>query len=139
MARKDPKGDVRSQASKERGGDAGMGNNPGMRSGSDPNNQGSPDAVRTAVCSALSELFVRDDGWLRIVPSGDGKGLFAKWKFTRGVWQGHYVMGVSEVYQWDVAVLQLLRKVREVDAGQRRAAKDTAYLPIFDSDIHEPR
>ncbi len=85
------------------------------------------DGTRREACTALSELFLRMDGWLRVVPAGDGKTLYFKWKFTRGEWSGYYVMFVSLVWEWDKGIAGLRDKCDEVDQDARRPVKDKWY------------
>ncbi len=85
------------------------------------------DEYRRQACSSLSHLFMRTDGWLRAIPSEDGKQLFLKWKFTRGPWEQHYAMSVVPVWQWDLGIGYLLDKLEAIDLGIRKPTKDTWY------------
>lgn len=75
----------------------------------------------------VSELLLRDDGWLRIVPDTDGKTVWWKWKITRGKWAGYYVMCVGRVDQHPEAIAVMLHKLHQVDLGQARPSKDSYY------------
>ena len=88
---------------------------------------GTAEDERAAVCSALSHLFLRDDGWLRACPSTDGKRLYLRWKFTRGKWRGFYVMTCVAHWQWGPGCILLLDKCEQVDLGVRVPTKDTPY------------
>jgi len=75
----------------------------------------------------LRDLLLRDDGWLRIVPDGDQKTVWYKWKFTRGKWSNHYVMVRGEQYQHGLALSLLSKKLAGVDLGYDRPSQDRYY------------
>ena len=82
---------------------------------------------RRVACATLSHLFMRDDGWLRAVPTADGKSLYLKWKFSRGKFAGYYVMAVVEVWQWDYGLTLLADKLEAVDMDIKKPTKDTPW------------
>jgi len=75
----------------------------------------------------VAELLIRTDGWLRVVPDGDGKTVWWKWKFTRGRWSGYYVMAVGRVDQHAEAIAVMLHKLDKVDTGQDRPIQDRYF------------
>ncbi len=128
MAKRDPKGDVRTVSS-ERSGTAtasadGAGNSEYL-SAAVAKAAGPPD--RSEGIAALQELLLRNDGWLRASPDGNGKVCYIKWKFTAGPHAGYYVMVVSAPWEWDSSLEVLLRKIREVYFGTRRPTKDSYF------------
>ena len=76
---------------------------------------------------ALLDLLVRDDGWLRIVPHAHGAVVYYKWKFSRGKWQGYYLMWRDDHINPSEALCGLLGKLEAVDLGRSRPVKDTAF------------
>ncbi len=89
---------------------------------------------RAAAGPALSDLLMRDDGWLRAIPDGEGKTAYLKWKFTRGQFAGSYVMVVVQPWNWPDGFRMLETKILNCYAGIRKPTKDRDYLPIFDDD-----
>lgn len=88
----------------------------------------SPEQGRSETAlEALRDLYARDDGWLRIVPHGQGKTVYYKWKFTRGKWANHYVMYRDDDNRPFTSILSLESKVNDVDVGARRPALDSYY------------
>jgi hypothetical protein len=81
---------------------------------------------------ALSNLLVRDDGWIRAIPDGEGKSAYLKWKFTRGTFAGHYVMVVVDPWDWEDGFRMLEAKIRNCYAGNRKPTRDRAYDADFD-------
>lgn len=75
----------------------------------------------------LHELLIRDDGWLRVVPDGDGKVVWWKWKFVRGNHAGCYCMVRGFAHQHEEAMLILCKKLAYVDAGYERPTRDSYY------------
>jgi len=128
MTKRDPKGDVRTVPNDRRGSTAdpiGI-----VRSSEHPDlsvakETGPPD--RSSGIAALQELLLRNDGWLRASPDGNGKVCYIKWKFTGGPYAGCYVMVVSAPWEWDTSVELLLQKIREVYYGTRRPTKDNYF------------
>lgn len=88
-----------------------------------------PEAWRTAAWNAYATLDARTDGWLRHIPSGDGKQCYAKWKYTRGPHAGKYVMFQAPGGAWYEALVGLAYKVAKVDEGLLKPAHDTFYDP----------
>lgn len=80
------------------------------------------DTTPTAI---LQWLDSRTDGWFRLIPAGDGKQGYAKWKFTSGQWRGYYVMYVGPAGDVSGRLLGLAHKLGQVDRGDRRPAKDS--------------
>lgn len=78
-----------------------------------------------AASLALQHFLLRTDGWLRLIPAGEGKQSYYKWKFTAGQWRGYYVMYVATFADWCDGILGLEEKLADVDAGLRRPARDT--------------
>lgn len=74
---------------------------------------------------AFSALLLRNDGWLRVIPCGDGKLNYFKWKYNRGQHRGKYVMFVGAYSDWSGGLLGLYEKVTEVDTGTRKPALDS--------------
>jgi hypothetical protein len=103
------------------------GSRPSSGSFSDPAEVQAREAARRVACATLSLMLMRDDGWLRIVPSADGKTVYLKWKFIRGDHRGRYVMAVKDLWQWDEALSILAVKLQEVDEGKRKPVKDTMW------------
>lgn len=69
----------------------------------------------------------RDDGYLRIIPDGEQKFVYLKWKYTRARWIGHYCF-VSGEYHRIVALLDTLETILDrVDEGQYRPSRDRRY------------
>lgn len=81
----------------------------------------------TTALSALSILCSRYDGWLRVIPGGDGKNIFLKWKFSRGKHRNSYVWWT--VVDMDIlgGLWGLIGKLDLVDAGHLRPTPDTPY------------
>lgn len=127
MTRKDPKGDVRTSIGGRGSTAVGAALNGGPLHRGHSLAEAEQDENRRRGCSALSHLLLRDDGWLRISPAGDGKTVYLKWKYSRGPWRNHYVMAVGHIWAWDIAIELLERKVAEVDQGSRVPTKDTWY------------
>lgn len=75
----------------------------------------------------LASVLQRDDGWLRIVPDGDGKVIWWKWKFIHGKHAGHYVMVRGEQAQNVESLRVLARKLAQVDRGESRPTRDSYY------------
>lgn len=75
----------------------------------------------------LATVLCRDDGWLRVVPDGDGKVVWWKWKFTAGHYAGHYVMVRGEQDQHTQSLKLLARKLRSVDHGESKPTRDSYY------------
>lgn len=82
--------------------------------------------------AALCELLMRDDGWLRAIPDGEGKTAYLKWKFSRGRFAGHYVMVVIHPVDYRVGFTMLWDKIEDCYTGHRRPTKDRDYVPIID-------
>lgn len=78
---------------------------------------------------ALDALLLRSDGWLRLIPAGEGKLSYYKYKYATGPHRGKYVMYVAPYNNWVEGVLGLFEKVAEVDQGNRKPAMDTFYDP----------
>lgn len=78
---------------------------------------------------ALDALLLRNDGWIRLIPAGEGKLSYYKYKYTTGPHKGKYVMYVAPYNSWAEGVLGLYEKVGEVDLGTRKPALDTFYDP----------
>lgn len=88
---------------------------------------GSPAARDARLSSGMADLVMRDDGWLRLIPSRDGSLSYAKWKFTHGRHAGKYVM-VAVAHWNSMDLVPLLRdKLREVDAGLLRPTLDKYF------------
>lgn len=75
----------------------------------------------------MRDILLRTDGWLRVVPDENGKVVWYKWKFTRGTWQGHYVMVRGDQYQHGVSLRVLRGKLEHVDLGYARPTKDSYF------------
>lgn len=75
----------------------------------------------------LRYLAQRDDGWLRMVPSLDEHVVWLKWKFTRGIWEHHYVMVKVEAMRVGWGLELLVDKLRSVDAGEKKATYDRLF------------
>lgn len=86
---------------------------------------------------ALCELLMRDDGWLRAIPDGEGNTAYLKWKFTRGQFSGSYVMVVVRPWEHTMGFTLLLDKIRDCYEGLRKPTRDRDYLPILDEDKQE--
>lgn len=80
-----------------------------------------------AAFDALRDLYIRDDGWLRVIPQDAGKIVYYKWKFTAGPWRNHYVMYRDDENNPAKAFAALESKVHDVDVGTRRPALDVPY------------
>lgn len=76
---------------------------------------------------ALWCLWVRHDGWLRVVPDFTDQVLFMKWKITSGTYAGHYVMARVELADFALGVELLLDKLYRLDQGLFRPTLDTAF------------
>jgi hypothetical protein len=76
---------------------------------------------------ALQEMLIRDDGWLRVVPHERGAVTFYKWKFSRGPWQGYYLMYRDDRMNPSEALCGLVGKLEAVDLGRSKPVKDTAF------------
>ena len=91
----------------------------------------------SALTAAATERFLpnmrilctRHDGWLRVVPDRDTELVFWKWKFTRGIWSGYYIMVRCMYWEEALAVQLLVDKLLEVDAGYRNPTPDRPYEP----------
>jgi hypothetical protein len=92
------------------------------------------DGKTVLAVQALSNLLLRDDGWLRAIPDGEGKTAYLKWKFTRGQFAGTYVMVVVQPWNWEVGFRMLQGKIDNCYAGSRKPTPDRSYLPIFDDE-----
>jgi len=75
----------------------------------------------------LHTLLCRTDGWLRVVPDGDGKLVWWKWKFTAGKHAGCYAMVRGEQDQHTESLRVLARKLRAIDEGSSRPTRDSYY------------
>lgn len=75
----------------------------------------------------MATLLDRRDGWLRVVPDGDGKVVWWKWKFTTGPFAGHYAMVRGEQDQHTEAMQVLARKLRAIDHGTSKPTRDSYY------------
>lgn len=85
---------------------------------------GTLESHRAYTLFALGVLVDRADGWLRVVPERDGNSVFIKWKFTHGLWDGHYVLAVTTRFSIAAGFATLLEKLEDVDRGRRRPTKD---------------
>lgn len=74
---------------------------------------------------AFATILLRTDGWLRVIPCGDGKQSYFKYKFNQGRWRNHYVMYVASYTDWSGGLVGLWEKVSEVDQGTRKPALDS--------------
>lgn len=83
--------------------------------------------VGSAAIAALSDLLMRDDGWLRISPDGEGKVVYWKWKFTRGPHAGCYVMCVFAPWEVWQAIAEVGSKIERSYLGLHRPTKDSYY------------
>jgi hypothetical protein len=77
---------------------------------------------------------MRDDGWLRAIPDGEGKTAYLKWKFSRGKFAGCYVMAVVRPWDWADGFRMLEAKILTCYSGSRKPTPDRAYLPIFEDE-----
>lgn len=77
--------------------------------------------------SLLYAMAMRDDGWLRFIPSGDGKALYVKWKFTRGRFAGRYCFVSGKPEQYRKLLVTLWEHIEECYDGIRKPTYDTAY------------
>lgn len=75
----------------------------------------------------LATILDRRDGWLRIVPDGDGKVCWFKWKFTTGPWAGFYAMVRGERDQHGESLRVLARKLNDIDGGFSKPTRDSYY------------
>lgn len=132
MSRKDPKGDVRTNGSIAGRPTAGNDDARDSVRRANPVESTAADGARVAESAALSYLLMRDDGWLRASPDGEGKAVFIKWKFTRGKFAGTYVMVVVSPWSIGSAWPMLQGKIDGCYAGTRRPTKDSSYTPIID-------
>jgi hypothetical protein len=126
MPRKDPKGDVRTNASSR------------INTAIEPTSASS-DSSSSAIDGSLatigvagldwslSMMMARDDGWLRVVPHVGESLIYAKWKFTVGRWTGYYVMYRCDNFSHVEAITGLHRKLQKVDRGELRPVYDTPY------------
>lgn len=78
---------------------------------------------------AFAHFMSRTDGWLRLIPWGDGKQGYVKWKWVHGKYKGMYIMYVIDNYSWVDGIVGLFEKLAEVEDGTRRPALDTFYDP----------
>lgn len=81
------------------------------------------------IASAFTTLVHRDDGWLRVIPAGDGKQAYAKWKFTLGKHAGCYVMVTCSEYDVLDILMMLVHQLDKVDAGRHKPTVDKYYDP----------
>jgi hypothetical protein len=70
---------------------------------------------------------MRDDGWLRVSPDGEGKTCFWKWKFSHGKFCGYYVMVVMPPWDSASAVELLQDKIERSYLGRHKPTRDRAY------------
>lgn len=82
-------------------------------------------ALDLAEC--MTTLMHRDDGWLRAVPQDHGKLCFYKWKFTRGPWEGYYVMWRDDDEDPLSSLRGLILRITQVYAGDHSPVLDRAY------------
>lgn len=82
------------------------------------------DNSANALQQALQWLVMRHGGWLRVIPAPDENAVWLKWKFTSSKWPNHYVMVKCQSWQIAFGVLELQRKIREVDDGERAPTLD---------------
>lgn len=75
----------------------------------------------------LAALLDRRDGWLRVVPDGDGKVVWWKWKFTTGPYAGFYVMVRGEQDRHIESLSTMARKLNAVDVGSSKPTRDSYY------------
>jgi hypothetical protein len=78
---------------------------------------------------AFSAILLRTDGWIRVIPCGDGKQNYFKYKYATGKHKGKYVMFVGAYNDWAGSLLGLYEKIQAVDTGTLKPAHDTFYDP----------
>lgn len=89
-----------------------------------------PNPARTeAAAAAFLDILSREDGWLRVIGGGSEKQHYYKYKFSRGRWQGMYVMYVTVPGKWEEGMIGLAQKLAAVDDGTLKPAHDTFYDP----------
>lgn len=80
-----------------------------------------------ALSRVLTWFCIRSDGWLRLIPDRDNDAVWLKWKFTSRKWPNHYVMVKGHSWQMAFILLELQRKVQEVELGERNPTLDRPY------------
>lgn len=126
MARRDPKGDARTNASRPTMDTANTITNASSAHSSTVDREGVECSI-PEYHEAFLEVFARSDGWLRIVPQNEGKQVYWKYKFSRGPHAGGYVMWLDVENSWQRSVMGIAWKLRQVDSGALRPTPDTPY------------
>lgn len=118
------KGDVRTLANTR-----GSGNGSNQRLGNSDSRApaAAPGKANEAFREVLIGLMLRDDGYLRAIPSGDGEKVFLKWKFTGGPFTGQYVMAVVLPYEVEHGYVLLMTKIVGSYAGMYTPSVDRRY------------
>lgn len=124
MRRTNGKGDVRTVASNHGPGASGSGSPGDYHAGTCAGEQpGHSEALReTAI-----RLALRDDGYLRVIPDGQGDRVFIKWKFTSGPYLGQYVMAVVNPHEISHGFVLILTKIIGSYAGMYSPSVDKRY------------
>lgn len=76
---------------------------------------------------ALTQLCLRNDGWLRVVPRDDGRLVYFLWKLTAGPKKQHYICYVENEYCYACGLVGLVEKLRRFDTTGKGAVQDTPY------------
>lgn len=115
--------DVRSRRRPDAGANDG---NPAYAGGSERLATLQAEASPIAINEVLHWFITRDDGYLRLIPDGEGKYIYLKFKYTRGRFIGHYAF-VSG-YPDDAAGL-LWRLRAQIDSHYNDTVKPTLDRP----------
>ena len=76
---------------------------------------------------SMDILMNRTDGWMRVIPQPDDNKIYLKWKYTRGTYEGCYVMAVVQNMQLPDGIMLLCHKVIQADQGLLRPTRDRLY------------
>lgn len=85
------------------------------------------DNAAEALRDAVDWFVLQTDGWMRVVPVPDEHAVWLKWKFTSSRWPNHYVIVKCQSWQVPFGMMELVRKVKEVLAGERAPTLDRPY------------
>lgn len=81
-----------------------------------------------AVCEFLESFRSDSDrGYLRIIDTDAAEVWYVKWKWTGGLWAGHYVFDSCADGDLAAALRRLRAQVAHVRSGGRKPTKDKQY------------
>ena len=78
----------------------------------------------TSVRHAMMALYQADEGTMRLTPKIDDGCWHMTYKFAWGTWRDHYVYVRVQPDEFEIGLLLLYAKVREVWQGERKPTRD---------------